>query len=350
MSHGPQPPTGDGPPRGDEAATPGPSFAASPYGATPAGHWDGPGEHTAQLSAAGAGGARSHRTRMSLAIAAATLMVAGTTVGGFLLTRDGDGNPPPPAAAGEADTESDGTGADADAEEDADLPEGEDDGAPADEDEAERPSDPRGSPGGRPEPVSGDDWQVQYLADRDVVYDVPDTDEWDVRSPDTILGWGEKEPEEEGGLTTPQFVGRGTALFNDAACGRYNSRAVTAVTGARGATGTADAAEGIAHVYVNGIFDPDTTGEYTLVDAEPFSNAQGFEGHIATGLVTGYEPSEDADPECAATSAAVVAVAYLDGSHDVQVWFALLEREVDDALDDDTLATITDSLRHFHTN
>lgn len=349
MSHGPQPPAGDDPPRDEGPATPA-SPTAGPYGATGAGHWGGPGEHTAQLSAASDGGGRSHRTKMSLAIAAATLMVAGTTVGGVLLTRDGGENAPPPVAA--APGSDDGT--DAEDEADGDEPgaggeDGDKEGEPDGEDE-ERPADPRGPTGNRHEPVSGDGWQVQYLADRDVVYDVPDTDEWDVRSPDTILGWGSKEPEDEDGFTTPEFVGRGTALFNDAACGRYNSRAVTAVTGARGATGTADAAEGVAHVYVNGIFDPDTTGEYTLVDAEPFSNAQGFEGHIATGLVTGFEPSEDADPECAATSAAVVAVAYLDGSADVQVWFAVLEREVDDALDDDTLATITDSLRHFRTS
>ncbi|NJQ13951.1 hypothetical protein [Streptomyces bohaiensis] len=344
MSHGPQPPAGDGPPHGQGPDAPGP-VSGSPYGAAEAGRWDGPGEHTAQLSAAKDGGSTSHRTRMSLAIAAATLMVAGTTVGGVLLTRDDGGDPPPPVAAG--------PGAD-DADADGSEPAGEDDGAAddADEDEPdeERPADPRGPTGGGPEPVSGDGWQVQFLADRDVVYDVPDSDEWDVPSPDTILGWGSKEPEDEDGFSTPEFVGRGTALFNDKACGRYNSRAVTAVTGARGATSTAQAAEHVAHIYVNGIFDPDTTGEYTFVDAEPFSNEQGFEGHIATGLVTGFEPSEDADPECAATSGAVVAVAYLDGSADAQVWFAVVEQEVEDALDDDTLAAITDSLRHFRTN
>ncbi|NJQ04638.1 hypothetical protein [Streptomyces lonarensis] len=282
----------------------------------------------------------SHGAKMALAVVAAVAMVAGTTVAGVLLTGDSDGGGTTVAGPGDGDSGDEGAAGAGDGEEPAeDEPEEEPDG------EEDGGDDPRGGTGPVTDPVVDDDWQVQALLDRDLAYDVPSGDEWLVADPESYVQWRPVVVNEDGEEEELLYVARGAAVLHEGICGGSSSRGVLAATGARGASGTAEAAESQALEYARAVYDPTFTGELEISDAEPFSNDQGFEGHIAVGELTGFELTDEQDPECYATNATVVSIAYLDSAHDVQVWLAILDADVEDALDEETLDKITNSLR-----
>ncbi|NJQ13952.1 hypothetical protein [Streptomyces bohaiensis] len=284
-------------------------------------------------------GGLSHGTRMALAVVAAVAMVAGTTVAGVLLT-GGDGGEPAVAAPGGDDEEN--GGAEGDGE---DVLGGGEEPEETDEEDAEdRGSDPRGSTGPPADPVV-DDWQVQALPARDLAYDVPPGEEWEVVNAESYVEWRPVIINDDGEEEELLYVVRGGAVFEGGVCGANSSRGVIGITGSRGSSGTEEAARSNALEYARAVYDPTFTGELVISDPEPFTNDHGFEGHISVGELTGFDLKEGQDPECYATDATVVSVAYLDSSHDVQVWLAILDADVEGELDEETLDTITGSLR-----
>ncbi|NJP64860.1 hypothetical protein [Streptomyces spiramenti] len=320
--------------------TDGPHHTPPPSGPYGRPEYPGPGSDVTLVPGAGtpsSGRGLSHGTRMALAIVASVAMVAGTTVAGVLLTGDSgaDGTTVAAPAEGEDDTGTDGKG---EAEEPEEEPE--DEGG-----EEETAPDPRGGPGPVAEPVVDDEWQVQTLLDRDLAYDVPGGEEWLVADPESYVQWRPVIINDDGEEEELLYVARGATVFQDGVCGRGSSRGVLAITGARGASGTEEAAEDNALEYARAVYDPTFTGELEISEPEVFTNDQGFEGHMSVGTLEGYALDEEDDPECHATDAKVVSIAYLDSSHDVQVWLAILDTGVEGELDEETLDKITNSLR-----
>ncbi|WP_130799537.1 hypothetical protein [Streptomyces otsuchiensis] len=291
------------------------------------------------VSGPGQGGGQRggpHRTRMALAIAASVVMVAATAVGGYLLVGSDDDSPSASAPAG------DDAGAGGEEPEGSEAEDGSGPDA-ADGEPGEESSDPRGGLDSAPEPVTDDDWQVQAFPERDIAYDVPGR-HWTLLDPELYLSWT-AEVENEDGEKEETFPLRAASLHLDEVCGPGSSRSTIGVTGARGAAGTEEAAPRNAESYAYAAYDDGSlSADVEVSDPEPFTNDQGFEGHISTATIENYVLPEDG-ADCYAPSGKVIAVSYLDSSSDVQVWLAVVDTGVDDELEQETIDSITNSLR-----
>jgi hypothetical protein len=313
-------------------------------------HQDNPYQHaTVPMDKAGAamppqgpGADKSHKTKMTLAIVASIAMVVAVTVGGFVLVGGSDTSDDPPLAQPAGDGDED------DGEEDPDGEDGDGD----DGDEDDKPSDPRGGTKPQFDPVVADDWNVQAIADRGIIFDVPP--DWKVESTTMQYMWEiniEGEELEEG--EDPGMLSiRGPGASPQDECG--NNPAVVGTTGELGATDTAAAAENSAFQYVLGVYDNNQRGTRKDVAAEPFSNDHGFEGHIASATVEGFPLSKDRhgeeqENECHPPGGKVVVVSYVTPSGDLASWLAITDTGVDGELDDETIEKMTGSLRPFST-
>lgn len=280
-----------------------------------------------------AGADKSHRTKMTLAIAASVLMVAGVTTGGVLLVSGSDSDEPVVSADGGPDE-------DDDEDEDRTLEpdNGEDEGEDGDEDEGdEKPRDPRDSGVVKPDPVVADDWQVQTRLDRGIAYDVPP--DWELMSPDIDIYW---EIEIDGENAGTMSV-RGAGLSPEDACGY--SAAVSGVTGERGATSTAAAADNSVFQYALGVYDNTQVGTLVTEDAEPFTSDHGLEGHIATGTIEDFPVDEE--DECASPGGAVTVVSYTTASGDLASWLLIRDTGMDGEIEQDTVDKMVSSLRPY---
>ncbi|WP_157996899.1 hypothetical protein [Streptomyces otsuchiensis] len=285
-------------------------------------------------SGGGKGGGLSHTAKMSLAIAASVVMVAGTTVGGFVLTSGSDDDSSSVAAPpGDGDIDEDGDETDPDGDADTET-DGEDDG----EDEDEKPSDPRGGLNEPVEPVVDDDWQVQAFPERNNAFDVPP--EWTLSKLDVIRGYEFYDEDDEHQL----IALRGAATYMEGFCGSSSSRALVGTTGARGASSTEQAASNEALNWAHFAYDETQSGTRTDTPPEPFTNDQGFEGHIAISEIEDF-PIDEEDEDCASPSGKVIAISYLDAASDVVVWLMVVDTGIEDELEQETIDQITNSLR-----
>ena len=285
-------------------------YAQQPTAAWPSG--DGSG---------GAGGG-NHRLKMTLAVTAAVAMVAGVTVGGFLLVNsdDGDGAPragqspapePDPDGDDDTDTDTDGDG---------------DDGPP---------DDPRGGVRVDPDPVV-DGWQTMPNVTFNNVFDVPA--EWTLNH-GHVQGW-EKEVDGEQVYTLMSEP----AVYLAGFCGPGTERAIAGTRGARGwEASTEHTAEVSAREFALAAYDQDEKGTLTEQPPEPFTNDQGFEGHIAVATIEDF-PHDETD-ECAAPSGEVIAISYLNASSNIMTWLLVRDTGIEEELDRETVDTILSSLR-----
>ncbi len=210
------------------------------------------------------------------------------------------------------------------------------------------PDDPRQGVLQQPDPVVAPDWQVQTNEERRNAFDVPAEDEeWDVLSAGTARGYEEEVPGEE--PTGEMTIGvMAPAVYMDDWCPEaeyLSERAMAGTRGGQGYTGTEDAASADAERFARAAWAGASEAELEVGEPEPFESEHGLTGHTVTATVTGLPETED-NP-CGPPGGRVTTVSYLDADNDLATWVLVADTGVPDALDEETIGQIMNSLRPF---
>ncbi|WP_147437747.1 hypothetical protein [Streptomyces radicis] len=220
--------------------------------------------------------------------------------------------------------------------------------SPSDEPSA-APDDPRGSAIETPDPVVAPDWQVQTNTTRLNAFDVP-PDGWNVGSDDFVVGY-EILAEGEESDYIPDIAVAGTALYQEGWCPEdedgLSFRAMAGTRSAQGPghTSTEESAVTEAGAWAVAAYDQGEQGDIQVTEAEPFESEHGLVGHTATATVTGA-PDNPRD-ECGTSDGRVVTVSYVTGEGDQATWVLVADTGHPDALDDATIESVMNSLRHL---
>ncbi|MDK1474522.1 hypothetical protein QNO07_14025 [Streptomyces sp. 549] len=288
----------------------------------PDGQWGSPGGPGGPLPP-GKGG--KSRRNMVIAIVASVAVLAGAGVAAFALL--GDDGKKDSASGGK-----DPSGAPPSAE-----PEGTDE--PGTDDRGTDPDSPRGSGEEEtPDPVVPG-WQVVVNPKHHSAFDVPK--DWSLKSPTTIVGWGEKKDDEDALFPAPQVAMSAPAYFKEGWCTKNSSRAVVGTKGAQGSTDTDVAAVNAAESFVFYAYGEEKE-KLKSGKARAFSNKHGIKGHTATATMTGVEKKGECDAD-----GKVVTVSWLDASRELRLWVMVTDTGVDDEVPPATIKKMTDSLRPY---
>ncbi|MDT0446606.1 hypothetical protein [Streptomyces johnsoniae] len=289
----------------------------NPYRAEqPGGPWQAAGDTPPPVPPPGGGGGRR---RTVIAVAAVVVLVVAGVLGRVFVVAGDDGEP---EAGGEQ------------------SPSAEETERPA------APDDPRQGVVEQPDPVVAPDWQVQTNEDRNNAFDVPPED-WEIESASTARGYEQEVPGEE--PTGEMTIGvMAPAVYLNAYCAEaeyLSDRAMAGTRGGQGYTGTEEAAAADAERFALAAWAGTHEAEVEVGEPEPFESEHGLVGHTVTATVTGLPQGEDSP--CGPPAGRVTTVSYLDPDNDLATWVLVADVGVPEALDEETIGQIMNSLRPF---
>jgi hypothetical protein len=272
-------------------------------------------------------GGKSSRNVVIAIVSSIAVIAAAVVTGVFLLKDDED----------QGSTASVNSSASPSASPSESTPEEDDEANARDAD----PNSPRGEDDPVPDPVvSG--WQVVVNPKHFSAFDVPKNDDWELGSRTTIVGWGEKDDDEDALFPTPEVAMSAPAYFKNGWCTKDSSRAVVGTKGAQGSRNTSEAAISAAQSFAYFAYN-ENKDNLKSTKAKPFSNEHGIKGHTATATMTGVKEESKCDSD-----GKVVTVSWLDESRQLRLWVLVTDAGVKDEVPEATIKEMMDSLRPYN--